>query len=1221
MMLMASSLDLIVLFIALELMSLAVYILVGFRRADRRSNEAAMKYFILGSAASAVLLYGSALLYGATGSTGINEIFSYAKSHPESVSPIFILGAALVLFGFLFKVAASPFHMWMPDVYEGAPVPITGFMTTGLKAAAFASFIRVFVTLGYGKGLSVSFQEHMHSIMWVSAVLTMGVGNFIALSQTNLKRMLAYSSIAHTGYLLVGMISGAQSELGYAPAILYLLMYGIMNAGAFIVLTFLATRDEGGLNLHDLSELLLARASGNLKAGDEVREDAENPNSGGYSPILGRDEIPPGETLSISETGADQDENEPTLIGEIQGRESFKVDDGSEDITKISEEGDRAGLQENQNAEKLNAEKQNSSQQDAEDKDTDFISLDRPSGAPGDLIRGSSWVKPINVAEEKTVVFQKPKGFFSVKKLNGGERRKVIRKVLLYLALAVSAYLFYFDESDDNPSYHFSPVHPQLPSVIQGQSDPLKSDELYKVAMKDYLADTALGYRQAESKLREALSYNISNVKALAMLASCYINLIDSSNKDENYFAVLTRLIDMSREKSVDLAETVIADVEFYLTVGKSEVAQRRIVEYTQTHASFGVEMFYYLALAFHSRGDENSAVKYLSLIPSDKVFSSKIYYLRGQVAEALNDFESAKKEYKNAIAFNRTHGRSHLHLAQLLYKLGSIKEAEPQIEFLVSHLNLFPPREQASAFYLHAIFAELGKRSQAALRDMERAVALDPDNHDYLLELYTLRARLSKGGGPEGQDDKVKLQNIAKMYYFLGEGEKLIQQGKYQDALVPFLQARQANDASYLPLVKMGDMFNNINDVENARINYKLASDRAPNNISVWSRYIDSLIQSYEWDEASKAMDRFRKLPVSQSSIDKAAADMNQKQGHPLEAQVFYKKAMSREGIDSSVYAAYARSLMSTRNFKDAPFFFSLALRFDPLNASIKVDIAKCLAETESIERAIGMLQEEMARSKEPRPEYLAAIAEFQMQKGSWEEAKYNIAQAMQIAPNYAYPWKLQAQIFMNQEASDKTALDKALAAFSSYSERNHSDPTGYLERYKIFARRAEFEKAKGELEKIFAIYPKYPNSHYFMGALYSLEGNHRVAADEFKRELENNPESFQSLLAYGRELMELNQPDNALGQFRKAMEVNPRSPDAKQEAGWANLALKNYQAAVSLIRGAIELDQGNPLLYKRLGLVYRSMNDLTSACSAFKKYLEMEPDAADKADFSSCF
>jgi NADH-quinone oxidoreductase subunit N len=255
MMLMASAIDTIIIFIALEVMSLAVYVLVGFRRADRRSNEAAMKYFILGSAASAILLYGAALLYGTVGSTGIRPIIGYLQSHPQGVTPVFTLGVWMVCVGFLFKVAAVPFHMWMPDVYEGAPTPVTGFMTTGLKAAAFASFLRVFISMGYGKGLSEMVQGHLHDIIWLCAVLTMVVGNVVALTQTNLKRMLAYSSIAHTGYLLVGILAGSHSDQGYAPVVMYLVAYATMNLGAFVVLTLMAGRDDSGLNLHDMSGL------------------------------------------------------------------------------------------------------------------------------------------------------------------------------------------------------------------------------------------------------------------------------------------------------------------------------------------------------------------------------------------------------------------------------------------------------------------------------------------------------------------------------------------------------------------------------------------------------------------------------------------------------------------------------------------------------------------------------------------------------------------------------------------------------------------------------------------------------------------------------------------------------------------------------------------------------------------------------------------------------
>lgn len=253
MMIMTASLDMIVLFIALEIMSLCVYTLVGFRRSDRRCNEAALKYFILGGAASAVFLYGTALLYGATGSTNIKDILTIIQSNPSASTPLFAVGCWLVIAGFLFKVASVPFHMWMPDVYEGAPVPVTGFMTTGLKAAAFATFIRVFVSLGYGRGLAEVLQDHVHHILWASAVATMFIGNITALAQTNLKRMLAYSSIAHTGYLIVGMLAGAKSEQGYAPVVMYLVSYALMNLGAFVILTVLSKKGDSCLNLHDLS--------------------------------------------------------------------------------------------------------------------------------------------------------------------------------------------------------------------------------------------------------------------------------------------------------------------------------------------------------------------------------------------------------------------------------------------------------------------------------------------------------------------------------------------------------------------------------------------------------------------------------------------------------------------------------------------------------------------------------------------------------------------------------------------------------------------------------------------------------------------------------------------------------------------------------------------------------------------------------------------------------
>jgi len=258
MQLLVASADLVVLFIALEIMSLAVYSLVAFRRNDRLSNEAGLKYFILGGAASAVFLYGVALTYGVTGTTRLSDLLKVATQTGE-LPTLFTVGSWLMVAGFLFKMASVPFHMWMPDVYEGAPAPVTGFMTTGLKAAVFATFLRLITQLGFGKPEFTVFQGQIYHLIWISAVLTMAVGNLVALSQNNLKRIFAYSSIAHTGYLLVGIIAALKSKEVMGSVVLYLISYIVMNLGAFGILTMLSKRGDTGLNIHDISGLAQKR--------------------------------------------------------------------------------------------------------------------------------------------------------------------------------------------------------------------------------------------------------------------------------------------------------------------------------------------------------------------------------------------------------------------------------------------------------------------------------------------------------------------------------------------------------------------------------------------------------------------------------------------------------------------------------------------------------------------------------------------------------------------------------------------------------------------------------------------------------------------------------------------------------------------------------------------------------------------------------------------------
>jgi len=244
MVLMATAADLIIIFLGLELMSICFYVLAGFMRKRALSNESALKYFLLGAFATGFLLYGIALIYGASGSTKIS--FLVHNYGIISVSPFFWIGIGLLFIGLAFKVGGVPFHMWIPDVYQGAPTPVSGFMSTGGKAAAFAAIILVFLTSDTSLGDGVA-----KMIIIVSA-LSMIVGNIVAISQTNLKRMLAYSSIAHAGYILVGI--AANNQIGKSGVIFYLFSYTFMNLGAFGILS-LMEREEKNLSYDDYSGL------------------------------------------------------------------------------------------------------------------------------------------------------------------------------------------------------------------------------------------------------------------------------------------------------------------------------------------------------------------------------------------------------------------------------------------------------------------------------------------------------------------------------------------------------------------------------------------------------------------------------------------------------------------------------------------------------------------------------------------------------------------------------------------------------------------------------------------------------------------------------------------------------------------------------------------------------------------------------------------------------
>ncbi|MBD3853253.1 MAG: NADH-quinone oxidoreductase subunit N [Acidobacteria bacterium] len=245
-MIMASGANLASLYVGLELMALSVYVLVGYFKLEVKSNEGAVKYFVLGAASSAILLYGISLVYGSLGTLDLEEIRASLVAVPSD-NPMLVLGIALVGFGMLFKVAAVPFHVWTPDAYEGAPTPVTAFISVAPKAAAFAMFMRIFLG-AFGPEV-----DHWRVMLWVASAATMIYGNVAALTQDNVKRMLAYSSIAHAGYALMGLV--AANAMGAWALLMYMLVYAFMNLGAFGFVILLESKGYAGEEITDYAGL------------------------------------------------------------------------------------------------------------------------------------------------------------------------------------------------------------------------------------------------------------------------------------------------------------------------------------------------------------------------------------------------------------------------------------------------------------------------------------------------------------------------------------------------------------------------------------------------------------------------------------------------------------------------------------------------------------------------------------------------------------------------------------------------------------------------------------------------------------------------------------------------------------------------------------------------------------------------------------------------------
>jgi tetratricopeptide (TPR) repeat protein len=810
---------------------------------------------------------------------------------------------------------------------------------------------------------------------------------------------------------------------------------------------------------------------------------------------------------------------------------------------------------------------------------------------------------------QKTTIFERPKALDSkVEK----KRRVPKRSFLVLMLLGLIMYEVMFDEEDQSaksrPEVVMVPVRPQLPSGGAGKVDPEKSNKIYAEALKPYIEDTVQGYRRAADIFLISLRYDPQNVKALAMLASSYLNLIDSSNKDENTFAVINKLIELSRLKELDLVETLISEIEFLATSRRYDAAIQRLVEYSKVSGKFDAVLYYYLGWLYSLKHEYANSMKYLNLIPSSALPIPKLYYLRGFLHEENREFDEANAEYKRALNLNPKHAKSILGLVRVAEKRGELKQMLRYVEFLTNNPSYQSPKEYVSALIYRSKMALLYQQPDEAIQSLERAIRIEPKNEDLRLEYYTL---LSQSG------NNSRFKSLAQMYALVLEGERNMRAGKIHEATSVLIQAKDAFPKSGVPLEKMGDLFYQTGEFQKAQTNYKKALEINPKAAEVAIKLIDALIRNHDWDDAQKFLARYRTHPALKSSVDRLAGDLAYHQGNYMQAITFYRKAMARDTIDTEVYSSYANALRELDECKDAQFFYSLAQRLDPFNYAAILGGAKCLLKTDNIDSAVGRIQEELARLPKARADLLTGIAELYYLGHDDARALQFVEQAKDIDPDYPESYRIEGLVYLRQLITKKDIQKKALEALKAYSDRKLSDPFGYLQRFEIFLKDSSFEQAAEELNRVFEVSPRYPELHYRRAQLYAKMGRTKDALNELEEELKLNPRLVKALVEQGNIYLRANNTDEAMKSFVKAMELDPQSAAAKLGAGQVNYVKRQFPSAIALFSAALALDKGNPEIYKRLGFAYRDGGDQQKAAQAFRSYLDLNPDAPDRKDF----
>lgn len=826
-----------------------------------------------------------------------------------------------------------------------------------------------------------------------------------------------------------------------------------------------------------------------------------------------------------------------------------------------------------------------------------------PNKVSVELVQGEGTAIRVDpfFANEKTAMLDIRQGGGAAQAPKPPDTKK--RKIFTLIVMAVLAVGVFFGSEEKQKPADAAPFFVEMPATLP-KTDPQKSEKILMSGLPFYLQDTVDGYKKAAKIFLESAAHNPDNVRALCLLASCYMNLIDVVNRDENYFNVVTRIIELERAKNVDLGETVIADVELYHILGNPDAAITRIVEFSKTH-QWGVDMLYYLSMSFYMKGKIPEALGQLNKIDPKDYFSPKINVLYGMIYASSGQNDNAIKHFQEAVNSSPKHVKARSKLAELYFSKDNLPESEKNADFVIHNPSMASKNELARAYYIRAKIHQVASRDADALQEIETALKLTPDDHDLLLDYYTLKAKM----GSRIKDASGK----AKMFHFLAEGEKSLKNDNLESALSNFLSARDAQYDDVAPLLKLSDVFQRKGDLQSAKINMSKAIQLEQRRADLYPMYIKVLIDAYEFEDAAQALTSYKGLNPPSANVDRLQGDFFLKQERFTEALAYYKRALTSNNVDSRIYVAYATLMFKVSNFRDAAFYFGLARRFDPFNVEATVGIGMALSELEGVDVGVRYVQNALEISPH-KAALLNGVAEIYERKGDHASAMKFADNALTTDPTFALAHKTRGEAFTSLNKT-KEALD----AYRTYSSLAPLDPTGHIARYRIYLKKMDLKAAKEEIQKVIDGFPKFPGAHYMLGDLFREGQNYQAALDAALIEIKFNPGYVPAYVLAGTAYNLTKDYTNALGMLTKGLRLAPNHVPTLLQAGFANHMLKTYAAAQSMFERALQLDQGNPQIHKRLGSLYHDLGNRDRAKQHFRAYLDLFPDAPDRKDMEA--